>query len=41
MLVLVPDLELAIVTTAGIYNDPRVFPVVHSIAEQIAGAIVQ
>lgn len=39
-LVLIPSLELAVVTTAGIYNDPRVFPIVRGVAEQIAGAIV-
>lgn len=39
-LVLIPSLELAVVTTAGIYNDPRVFPIVRGVTEQIAGAIV-
>lgn len=38
-LVLVPDLALAIVTTAGDYNDPRIFPVITNIAQRITETI--
>jgi len=38
-LTLVRDLDLAIVTTAGEYNDPRVFPVMRDIAQAIVDTV--
>ena len=37
--VLIPHLDTAIVTTAGDYNDLRIFPIVTSIAERIVATI--
>lgn len=38
-LVLVPDLELAIVTTAGDYGQPNIFPVLSTVAQRIAATV--
>ena len=34
-LTLIPDLDLAVVTTAGEYNSPAIFPVMRNIVQKI------
>lgn len=38
-LTLIPDLELAVATTAGDYNDPKIFPVMQDIVQRVVNTV--